>query len=49
MYSKEKKETALKTFHQTKSVSEMMRILGYPTRSQLFIAIEEYTIGGPAG
>ena len=36
MYSKEKKEVALKVFHQTNSVSETIRILGYPTRKQLY-------------
>lgn len=41
-YSKEKKEVALKVFHQTHSVSETIRILGYPTRKQLcnWIALE---------
>lgn len=43
MYSKEKKEVALKVFHQTDSVSETIRILGYPTRKQLYnwIAAED--------
>lgn len=36
MYSKEKKEIALKLFHQTDSISETIRILGYPTRTQLY-------------
>ena len=36
MYSQEKKEVALKIFHQTESVSETIRILGYPTRRQLY-------------
>lgn len=36
MYSQEKKENALKVFHQTNSVSETIRILGYPTRKQLY-------------
>lgn len=36
MYSKEKKEVALKVYHQTTSVSETIRILGYPTRRQLY-------------
>jgi len=36
MYSKEKKEIALKVFHQTESISETIRILGYPTRRQLY-------------
>jgi len=42
MYSLEKKEVALKVFHQTNSVTETIRILGYPTRKQLYnwIAIE---------
>lgn len=43
MYSQEKKETALKVFHQTNSVSETIRILGYPTRKQLYnwLAVED--------
>lgn len=36
MYSKEQKSTALKVFHQTNSVSVTIRILGYPTRRQLY-------------
>lgn len=36
MYSKEQKSTALEVFHQTNSVSETIRILGYPTRRQLY-------------
>lgn len=36
MYSQEKKEVALKVFHQTNSVTETIRILGYPTRKQLY-------------
>ena len=36
MYSKEKKEIALKVFHQTESISETIQILGYPTRRQLY-------------
>ena len=36
MYSQEKKAVALKVFHQTDSVSETIRILGYPTRKQLY-------------
>ena len=36
MYSKEQKTTALEVFHQTNSVSETIRILGYPTRRQLY-------------
>ena len=34
MYSKEQKATALVVFHQTNSVSETIRILGYPTKKQ---------------
>ena len=43
MYSLEKKEVALKVFHQTNSVTETIRILGYPTRKQLYnwIAAED--------
>ncbi len=36
MYFKEQKSTALEVFHQTNSVSETIRILGYPTRRQLY-------------
>lgn len=36
MYSKEQKSTTLEVFHQTNSVSETIRILGYPTRRQLY-------------
>lgn len=36
MYSKEQKATALAVFHQTNSVSETIRILGYPTKKQLY-------------
>lgn len=36
MYSYEKKSVALKVFHQTNSVSETIRILGYQTRKQLY-------------
>lgn len=41
MYSKEKKEVALKVFHQTESVSDTIRILGYPTRRQLYTWLEQ--------
>lgn len=36
MYSKQQKEIALKLHHQTESVSETVRILGYPTRKNLY-------------
>lgn len=36
MYSKEQKLTTLKVFRQTNSVSKTIRILGYPTRRQLY-------------
>lgn len=36
MYSKEQKSTALEVFHQTNSISETIRILGYPARRQLY-------------
>ena len=39
MYSQEQKATALAVFHQTNSVSETIRILGYPTKKQLYIWI----------
>lgn len=35
MYSKQQKETALKLFKETQSVSETVRILGYPTKKHL--------------
>lgn len=36
MYSKQQKETALKLFKENQSVSETVRILGYPTRKNLY-------------
>ena len=36
MYSKKKKEAALKVFHQTDSISDMIRNLSYPTTRQLY-------------
>ena len=36
MYSKQQKEAALKLYKQSKSVSETVRILGFPTRKQLY-------------
>ena len=41
MYSKQQKETALKLFKETQSVSETVRILGYPTRKNLYNWIYE--------
>ena len=41
MYSKQQKEIALKLYHQTESVSETVRILGYPTRKNLYNWIYE--------
>ena len=41
MYSYEKKSIVLKVFHQTNSVSETIRILGYPTRRQLYSWIDD--------
>ena len=41
VYSSEKKYIALKVFHQTNSVSETIRILGYPTRRQLYSWIND--------
>lgn len=42
MYSKEQKDMALQVYHQTGSVTETIRILGYPTRRNLYtwIAVE---------
>lgn len=36
MYSKEEKAIALQLYHQTESVTETVRILGYPTREYLY-------------
>ena len=36
MYSQKQKSSALEVYHQTNSVSETIRILGYPTRRQLY-------------
>ena len=41
MYSKEQKDIALLIYHQTESVTETIRILGYPTRRNLYIWIAE--------
>ena len=41
MYSKEQKDIALRTYHQTESVTETIRILGYPTRRNLYTWIAE--------
>jgi len=41
VYSYEKKSIALKVFHQTNSVSETIRTLGYPTRRQLYSWIND--------
>ena len=42
MYSKEQKDIALRIYHQTESVTETIKILGYPTRRNLYtwIAVE---------
>ncbi len=42
MCSQGKRETALKVFYQTNSISETVRMLGYPTKKQLYnwIAVE---------
>ena len=41
MYSKEQKDIALRIYHQTESVIETIRILGYPTRRNLYTWIAE--------
>ena len=41
MYSKEQKDIALRIYHQTKSVTETIRILCYPTRRNLYTQIAE--------
>ena len=41
MYSKQQKEKALNLYKETHSVSETVRILGYPTRKNLYNWIYE--------
>ena len=41
MYSKGQKNIALRIYHQTESVTETIRILGYPTRRNLYTWIAE--------
>ena len=41
MYSKEQKNIALRIYHQTESVTETIKILGYPTRRNLYTWIAE--------
>lgn len=41
MYSKEQRDIALQVYHQTESVTETIRILGYPTRRNLYTWIAE--------
>ena len=41
MYSKQQKEIALRLYHQTESVTKTIRILGYPTRQNLYNWIYE--------
>lgn len=41
MYSKEQKDIAIRIYHQTESVTETIRILGYPTRRNLYTWIAE--------
>ena len=41
MYSKEQKDMALQIYHQTRSVTKTIRILGYPTRRNLYTWILE--------
>ena len=41
MYSKEQKDIALRIYYQTESVTETIRILGYPTRRNLYTWIAE--------
>ena len=42
MYSNEQKDIALRIYHQTESVTETIRILGYPTRRNLYTWIVMY-------
>lgn len=44
MYSKDQKDIALRIYHQTESVTETIRILGYPTRRNLYTWIAEENI-----
>ena len=44
MYSKEQKNIALRIYHETESVIETIRILGYPTRRNLYTWIAEKNI-----
>ncbi len=41
MFSKEQKDIALRLYHQTESVTKTIRILGYPTRRNLYKWISE--------
>jgi len=41
MYSKQQKDIALNLYHQTESVSDTVRMLGYPTREHLYNWIRE--------
>ena len=45
-YSKQQKNRALQLYHQLGSITEVIRILGYPTRRQLYNWIYEETIRG---
>ena len=40
-YSKQQKDRALQLYHQSESITEVIRILGYPTRRQLYNWIYE--------
>lgn len=41
MYSQEQKEKAIQLYDQTKFATETIRILGYPTRRDLYKQISE--------
>lgn len=41
MYSKEQKDMALQIYHQTRSVTKTIKILGYPTHRNLYTWILE--------
>lgn len=40
MYSQDKIDIALQVYHQCESVTEIIRVLGYPTRRFLYTWIE---------
>ena len=47
MFSKEKKDVALKVYHQCNSVTKAIRILGYPTRRTLYTWVTNEGVDRP--